>query len=40
MKSFIGVFMAVPDELTLQFRHFELVFIHLGDDPWLPLLVE
>jgi hypothetical protein len=39
-ERLIGIFMIVPNEVTLQLHDLELIVIHLGDDLWLPLLVE
>jgi len=37
-ENFIGLRMIVPDELAMQFRDFEMIIIHPGNDLGLPLL--
>jgi hypothetical protein len=39
-ESLVGVFVPVPNELTLQLHDLELIVVHFGDDPGLPLLGE
>ena len=39
-ERFVGVRMAVPDEIALHLDHLELVVVHLGDDLGLPVLGE
>jgi hypothetical protein len=39
-ERLIGIFVVVPNKVTLQLHDLELVVVHFGDDLWLPLLVE
>src|SRR5262249_35465565 len=39
-ERLVSVFVIMPDEVSLQLHHLELVIIHLSDHSWLPLLME
>jgi hypothetical protein len=39
-KEFILVFVMVPDKFTLQFHSLDVAFIHLADDPGVPVIGE
>ena len=39
-ERLIGIFVVVPNKVTLQLHDLELVVVHFGDDLWLPSVVE
>jgi hypothetical protein len=39
-ERLVSVFVIMPDEVSLQLHHLELVIVHFSDHFWLPLLIE
>jgi len=39
-EGLVGLLVIVPDEITLQLHDLELVVVHLGDHPGLPVIAE
>ena len=33
-KNFIGIFVIMPNKVTLKFSHFELIIVHLSYNLW------
>ena len=37
-ENFIGIFVMMPDEISLNLDQFKLIIVHLGDDLWRPVV--